>query len=86
VHETQESDLIDLFDLLDSEGKGSVGFKEIFTLILFLAAFESNAMLKCLYMHSGLLYSVLVANGDSMASISGQRFASMLRLVGANED
>lgn len=47
------------YDLLDSCGLESVGFREFCSLILAYSALESGNLTKCLYEHGPLLYDII---------------------------
>lgn len=78
--EIDEAECMDIYDLLECEGAGSISFREFYVLLLFQAAGESDQLLRCLFLHGNLLYTVLSGN---QTYISGTRIQEMVRVMGS---
>lgn len=73
----------EFYEILDSCGLESVGFREFCALILLYSAFDSGNLTKCLYEHGPLLYDIV---GGGQHIISGERLKTLGRVLGITEE
>ncbi|CDW73237.1 UNKNOWN [Stylonychia lemnae] len=73
----------ELYDILDSCGFESVGFREFCAFVLIVAAIPSAQLTKCLYDHCALLFDIVAAG---QINISGERMKLLGRIISINED
>lgn len=59
-----ENNIIELFELLDYKAKCKIGLKEIFLIIAFSAALESNQALEYLYMYGNVIFYIISCQTD----------------------
>ena len=50
---------METFDIMDSCGMESVGFREFCMLILIISALENKKLLQCLYEHGPLIFDII---------------------------
>lgn len=82
VEEYDEFEAVEIFDILETTGDGTITIKEFYVFTLLQAAVENDQTLQCLYYHGNLIFSVI--SGDQNY-INGDRLESILRVVGLEE-
>lgn len=73
---------LELFEMLDSQSQGVIGFREFCALMYVVSALHSQQLLMCLYDHGVLLFDIL---GGGQLYVSGERAKVLARVVGIAE-
>eukprot|EP00347_Sterkiella_histriomuscorum_P004642 403359675 len=73
----------ELYEILDSCGFESVGFREFCAFVLIVASINSAQLVRCLYDHGALLFDII---GAGQQYISGERLKLLGRILAVNQE